>query len=384
MDFDLTDEQKALQDTLSRFIEKDYAFDTRKAIVKSADGAAKGYSPAKWKQLADLGLLALPLPEAHGGMGGTAIDTMLVMQLLGKGLVLEPYLSTVVLCAGLIRDAGSEAQQAAILPGVAEGKLTLALAHYERGGRYENAAVTSTARPEANGYVLNGAKGVVLAGETADKLIVSARTSGRAGEAEGISLFLVDRTATGVIARGYRTQDGGRAAEVELANVGVTKEALIGAEGKALPIIERALDLASAALCAETVGIMTAVNDTTLEYLKTRKQFGQAIGKFQALQHRMADMVVWAEQAKSMMMLAAVKAGSPDAAERSRAIAGARAYIAQAARFVGQNAVQLHGGMGVTDEMQVAHYFKRLTMIAAQFGDADWHLARFSDTLAQA
>jgi alkylation response protein AidB-like acyl-CoA dehydrogenase len=378
MDFDLTDDQKALQDTLARFIEKDYAFDTRKAILKDP----KGYSAEKWKQLADLGLLALPFPEAHGGLNGTPVDTMLVMQLLGRGLVVEPYLSTVILCGGLINDAGSEAQKTAILPAIAEGKLTLALAHYERGGRYELSAVTSTARPEGGGYVLNGAKGVVLNGETADKLIVTARTSGKAGDADGISLFLVDRTAPGVIVRGYRTQDGSRAAEVELANVAAAKDALIGAEGKGLAIIEKALDVANAALCAETVGIMTAVNDTTLEYLKTRKQFGQAIGKFQALQHRMADMVVWAEQAKSMMMLAAVKASDKNAAERSRAIAGARAYVSQASRFVGQNAVQLHGGMGVTDEMQVAHYFKRLTMIAAQFGDADWHMARFSDTLA--
>ena len=378
MDFDLTDDQKALQDTLARFIEKDYDFDKRKAIIKDP----KGYSAEKWKQLADLGLLALPFPEAHGGLDGTPVDTMLVMQLLGRGLVVEPYLSTVVLCGGLIRDAGSDAQKAAILPAIAEGKLTLALAHYERGGRYELSAVTSTARPEGGGYVLNGAKGVVLTGETADKLIVSARTSGKAGDAEGISLFLIDRKAPGVTARGYRTQDGSRAAEIELANVAAAKDALIGPEGKGLPIIEKALDIANAALCAETVGIMIAVNDTTLEYLKTRKQFGQAIGKFQALQHRMADMVVWAEQAKSMMMLAAMKASDTDAAERSRAIAGARAYVGQAARFVGQNAVQLHGGMGVTEEMKVAHYFKRLTMIAAQFGDGDWHMARFSDTLA--
>lgn len=378
MDFDLTDEQKALQDTLARFIEKDYTFDIRKPIIKSAEG----YSKAKWQQLADLGLLALPFPEANGGMNGTAVDTMLVMQLLGKGLVVEPYLSTVILCGGLISDAGSDAQKAATLPAVGEGKMMLAFAHYERGGRYELASVTSTARPEAGGYVLNGAKGVVLHGETADKLIVSARTAGKAGDADGISLFLIDRTTPGVTVRGYRTQDGARAAEIELNNVKASKDALIGAEGKALPIIERAVDVTNAALCAETVGIMSAVNDTTLEYLKTRKQFGTAIGKFQALQHRMADMVVWAEQAKSMMMLAAVKASDKDAAERSRAVAGARAYVTQAARFVGQNAVQLHGGMGVTDEMQVAHYFKRLTMIASQFGDGDWHMARFSDTLA--
>lgn len=378
MDFDLTDEQKALQDTLARFIEKDYDFDKRKAILKDP----AGYSAEKWKQLADLGLLALPFPEAHGGMNGTPVDTMIVMQLLGRGLVVEPYLSTVVLCGGIVRDAGSEAQKAAVLTAISEGKMTLAFAHYERGARYELASVTSTARPEGDGYVLNGAKGVVLNGDTADKLIVTARTSGKAGDADGISLFLVDRKAAGVTVRGYKTQDGARAAEVELNNVKVAKDALIGAEGKGLPVIEQAIDIANAALCAETVGIMIATNETTLEYMKTRKQFGQAIGKFQALQHRMADMVIWAEQAKSMMMLAAVKASSKNPAERAKAIAGAKAYIIQASRFVGQNAVQLHGGMGVTDEMKISHYFKRLTMLAALFGDGDWHMARFSDTLA--
>jgi pimeloyl-CoA dehydrogenase small subunit len=380
MDFDYTDEQKALSDTLARFIAKDYDFDKRRAITKSD----VGFSREVWGQLAELGLLALPFPEEHGGMGGGPIDTMLVMEQLGKGLVVEPYLTTVVLAGGLIRDAGSAAQKSAVLPAIAEGKLIVTLAHYERGGRYELAHVKTTAKTDGGGWVIDGAKGVVGNGDSADKLIVSARTSGGPNDAKGISLFLVDRKAPGVTVRGYRTQDGSRAAEVELKGVKAGKDALIGAEGGGHEALERAIDLVNAAICAEAVGIMTAVNETTTEYLKTRKQFGQPIGKFQALQHRMADMVVSLEQAKSMMMLAAVKVGSKDAAERRKAVSGARAYIGQASRFVGQQAVQLHGGMGVTDEMKVAHCFKRLTMIGASYGDVDWHMGRFADLAVKA
>jgi alkylation response protein AidB-like acyl-CoA dehydrogenase len=380
MDFNYTDEQQALQDTLNRFIERDYDFDKRRARSKSVDG----FSRDTWKQIAELGLLALPLPEAHGGVGGSPIDTKIVMEAIGKGLMVEPYMATVVLGAGLIAAAGSEAQKAALLPQVAEGKLLLAFAHGERAARYDLDHVATTAKADGAGHVLNGAKGVVLNGDTADKLIISARTSGKTSDRDGISLFLVDRTATGVKVRGYATQDGGRAAEVELANVKVVKEALLGGEGKAAPHIARIIDVANAALCAEAVGIMEAVNESTRDYLKTRVQFGKAIGTFQALQHRMADMIVNTEQAKSMAILAAVKASSSDAAERSRTISGAKAYIGGAARFVGQQAVQLHGGMGVVDEMRIAHYFKRLTMIGQTFGDTDWHLARYSDGMSAA
>ena len=377
MDFSYTDEQRALQDTLGRFIEKDYDFDKRRKIAKSE----AGFSREVWRQLAELGLLGLPFPEAYGGVGGGPVDTMIVMELMGRGLVLEPYLSSAVIAGGLIRDAGSEAQKSTLLPAIAEGTLQMSLAHLERGGRYDLAHVTTTAKADAGGYVINGSKGVVLNGASANKLIVSARTSGAATDAAGISLFIVDKGAPGLSVRGYQTQDGGRAAEVDLKNVKVGAEARIGAEGQALAVIERAVDIANAALCAEAVGIMTATNETTLDYIKTRKQFGQPIGKFQAIQHRMADMIVATEQAKSMSILANVNAGSTNAAERGRAIAGAKAYICQAARFVGQQAVQLHGGMGVTDEMKVSHYFKRLTMINATYGDADYHQARYSDTL---
>jgi len=374
MDFNYTDEQNALRDTLTRFIAKDYGFEQRRALAKSAEGFSRDH----WKQFADLGLLALPFHEDFGGMNGNAVDTMLVMEAFGRGLVLEPYLATVVVAGHLVRDAGSTAQKEALLPAIAGGELMLALAHYERGARYEVSRVDTAAKADGAGWKLSGAKGVVLGGGAADTLLVSANTG------KGLSLFLVDSKAAGVTVRSYMTQDGARAAEVRLDNVSVNADALIGTQDGALPIVERALDYGIAALCAESVGIMTALNEATLEYLKTRKQFGQPIGRFQALQHRMVDMVIATEQARSMAMMAAVKADSPDAAERRRAISAARAYVGQQARFVGQQAVQLHGGMGVVDELNVSHCFKRLTMINATFGDVDHHLGLFSDTLLAA
>jgi alkylation response protein AidB-like acyl-CoA dehydrogenase len=287
----------------------------------------------------------------------------------------------VVLCAGLVRDVGSEAQQAALLPGIAMGERILAFAHYEPGSRYALEHVATTAKKEGGGYVLNGAKTVVLSGPQAGTLIVSARTAGGPRDGAGVSLFLVEREAPGVTVQGYVTQDGGRAAEVKLADVRVGADALLGGEGAALPVIERAVDLAIAALCAEAVGVMDALLETTREYLKTRKQFGVPIGKFQALQHRMADMLIATEQARSMAIVAAVKVQSPDAAERRRMVSSAKALVGQSARYVGQQAVQLHGGMGVTDELAAAHLFKRLTVINTLFGDADHHLGLVSDSL---
>jgi len=387
MDFNYTEEQLALQDTLRRYLAKDYGFEQRRALAKSAEGFSRNH----WRQFADLGILALPFPEAFGGItvdGGNAVDNMLVMEMFGRGLVLEPYLATVILCGGLIRDAGSQKQKEEILPAIAGGELLMALAHYEAQGRYQLSHVASTAKPDGNGYTLNGAKAVVLGGGAADKLIVSARSGGGVSDPNGISLFIVARDAPGVTLRSYATQDGARAAEIKLAGVRVGKDALIGAQDAALPIIERAVDYAIAALCAEAVGTMAALNEATLEYIKTRKQFGQPIGRFQALQHRMVDMLMATEQARSMTILAAVRADSvgstDDANERRRAISAAKAYVGQSARSVGQSAVQLLGGMGVVDELNVSHYFKRLTMINATFGDADYHLGCFSDSLLAA
>ena len=374
MNFDYTEEQTALQDTLRRFFARDYGFEHRRAMSRSADG----FDRAAWATFAEFGILALPFPEDFGGLDGSAVDSMLVMEMLGRGLALEPYLPSVILCGGLIRDAGSAAQKEALLPALSGGELMLAFAHCEAGGRYALDHVTTQATPAGGGWKLDGAKAVVLAAPSAHKFIVSAQ------DGTGLSLFLVDAKAPGLSLRSYPTQDGARAADLRLDAVQVGAEALIGPAGGALPLIERAVDYANAALCAEAVGIMAALNEVTLDYLKTRKQFGTPIGKFQALQHRMADMVIATEQARSMATLAAVRADSDDAAERSRCVAAAKAYVLQSARLVGQQAVQLHGGMGVTDELNVGHYFKRLTMIGLTFGDVDYHLGRFSDSLLAA
>src|SRR5688572_7264653 len=376
MDFRLTDEQQQLRDTLARFVQKDYAFEKRKAILKSKDGISR----EAWKQFAEMGLTALGLPEAHGGLPGTPVDTLVVMEVFGRGLVVEPYVATIVLGAELIAKAGSEAQQSAILPKVAAGEHLLALAHDESGGRYELEHVATTAKKQGDHYTLTGAKTVVLHGAQADTLVVSARTSGKERDAKGIALFLVDRKASGVTVRDNPTHDGQRAAEVTLKNA---RGELLGKDGQGHALLEHAQARGIAAPCAEAVGNMAALVEITLAYIKTRKQFGVPIGSFQALQHRMADMVMYVEQARSMAYLAAAKADIADGAERRRVLSAAKVFVGQAARFVGQQAVQLHGGIGVTDEANVSHYFKRLTLINATFGDADHHLGRFSDALLE-
>jgi len=380
MEFNYSEEQLALQDTLQRFISRDYDFDKRRKFSASS----LGYSAEVWSQFAELGLLALPLPEAFGGLGGNAVDIMLVMEQFGQGLLLEPYLSTVVICGGLIRDAASEPMQQKLLPQIAAGTTKLSLAAYEAAGRYELSYVGCTAEQSGAGWRLSGRKTVVLDGASADHYLVAARSSGKVSDRDGISLFLVPRDAKGLTVAAYPTQSGARAADLQLENVTLGADALIGAPAKGLAVIERAVDRANAALCAEAVGIINALNQATLNYLKTRKQFGVAIGTFQALKHKMADMLIAAEQSRSMAIIAAVHADSYDAADRHRAVSAAKAYIGQAGRLVGQQAVQLHGGMGVVDELIVSHYFKRLTMIDLSFGDADHHLASFSDTLRPA
>jgi alkylation response protein AidB-like acyl-CoA dehydrogenase len=371
MNFNFSEEQQQLRDTLDRYVRKDYGFEKRRGII----GGSEGWSREVWAQLADLGVLAVGLPEEHGGLGGGPFDTLLVMEALGRGMVVEPYLATVVLGAGLVARAGSEAQKADILPAVAAGERRLALAHYERGARYDLARIEASAGRDGDGWLLDGRKSVVLHGAAADTLLVSARTPG------GISLFLVDAKAAGLARRDTPAQDGHRVAEVELKGVRVGPDALLGTEGGALPQIELALDHAIAALCAEAVGGMAALIEATVGYLKTRKQFGVPIGSFQALQHRAVEMYLHAEQARSMSYLAADKLDAADAAERRRALSGAKVLVGNAARYVGQQAVQLHGGIGVTDELAVGHYFKRLTMITLLFGDVDHHLALFGEAM---
>ncbi len=380
MDFNLSEEQTAIQDSLRRYLQKDYGFEQRRAFTKSA----LGHSAEAWATYAELGLLALPFSEADGGLGGNAIDTMLICETFGASLALEPFVATVVMSGSLLADLGNDAQRESLLGGIVQGQLLVSLAHGEPGARYATNHVAASARPEGGGWVLSGHKAVVLGAPSADKFLVSARTAGQAFDAQGVSLFVVDRSAPGVTVRAYGTQDGQRAGEVLLDGVQLDAQARVGPDGGALAAIERAIDRGIAALCAEAVGVMAALNAATLEYLKTRKQFGQPIGKFQALQHRMADMAIATEQARSMALLAAVKADDPQPLERRRCVSAAKAYIGQSGRTVGQGAVQLHGGMGVTDELIVSHYFKRLTVINATLGDAEHHVGRFSATLLAA
>jgi pimeloyl-CoA dehydrogenase small subunit len=375
MDFDFTEEQRLLDESVRRLVKDNYDIPKRKSYMATAEG----FSRALWARYAELGLLGLPFAEEHGGFGGGGVETMIVMESIGRGLVVEPYLATVILGGGLVALAGNAEQKTAILPAVAEGRLLLAFAHGERQSRYALADVETRAKKDGGGYVLDGMKGVVLHGDSADRLIVSARTSGGARERDGITLFLVDAKAKGVSRRGYPTVDGLRAAEVTLEAVRVGADAVLGTPDHAYEMIERAVDRAIAALSAEAVGIIETLNATTLDYLKTRKQFGVPIGSFQALQHRMVEMVVEHEQAKSMAVLAALSAESNDARERRRAISAAKAQIGKSGRFVGQQAIQLHGGIGMTDEYIAGHYFKRLTMIDRSFGDADHHLDRFAE-----
>src|SRR5471032_184243 len=369
MDFNVNQEQQQFADALRRWVDKDYAFEKRRSIIHSD----LGISDAAWVGLAELGMTALPLPSSAGGFDGTAVDMLLVMQELGRGLVVEPYFATVFGAKFLTLAGGHEA----VLEQVAAGSLKLACALGERQARHDLFDIATIATGSGNGFVLDGTKTVVVHGAQAGSLIVSARSSGDQRGTDGISLFLVPVDAPGVSIRDCRTIDGQRAATVTLVQVVLGAEALIGQAGQGWEILDAALDYGATLLCAQAVGAMDAIFAATLEYLKTRQQFGAPIGKFQALQHRMADMFIHLEQARSMAMLAAVKVSSESAEERRRTVSAAKARVGQAAKFVGQQAVQLHGGMGVTDELPAAHHFKRLTMIDLTLGDVDHHLERF-------
>lgn len=375
MDFDYSEDQVLLQESVQRFVQNAYSFEQRRKVVATDDG----YLAANWKQFAELGWLGMPFPEDFGGFGGTPVETMIVMEAFGTGLVTEPYFPTVVLGGGTILHGGSEAQKKEILPAVAEGDLKLALGFVERQSRYNLADVETKASKADGGWVLEGMKGVVFGAPAADKLIVSARTAGGARDADGITLFLVDKGAEGVRVRGYPTADGLRAGEVYLDKVKLPADAVVGAVDGGLPLLEQVIDYGIAALCAEAVGAMKHLNDMTLDYLKTREQFGQPIGRFQVLQHRMVDMFIAHEEAKSMAMMAAMRADEEDATERKKAMSAAKVQIGKSARYVGQQAIQLHGGIGMTEEYAAGHYFKRLTMIERALGDTDHHLKRFSE-----
>jgi len=373
MDFSFTEEQVLLRNSVQRLIQDRYSFEARKAILASDSG----WSSDCWRAFAELGLLAAPFAEEHGGFGGGAIEVMIIMEEFGKGLVVEPYLQTVVLCGGLINLAGSSAQKVALLPKIASGDLILAMAYAEPQGRFNLADLVTKAEKTGDGFILNGNKAVVAAAPWADKLLVTARTSGVQRDKDGVTIFIVDKNAPGISTRDYPTIDGQRASEISFENVKLGADTVLGQAGKGLALLEEAFDRTIAAQCAEAVGCMRVLTDATVEYCKTRKQFGQPIGKFQVLQHRMVDMFMECEQSLSITYMVNLKLDESEAG-RMKAASAAKVQIGKAGRFVGQQAIQLHGGMGMTDELNVGHYFKRLTMIDAQFGNVDYHLKRFA------
>jgi pimeloyl-CoA dehydrogenase small subunit len=374
MDFDLSDEQRLLTDSVTRLMADQYGFAARKDYLKQEHG----WSPMLWSQFAELGLLGLPFAEEYGGFGGGPVETMLVMEQFGRALVVEPYVATVVLAGTAIRLAGNADQQQALLPKIADGSLKLAFAHGERQARYDLTDVMTTATRDGKGWVLDGAKAVVTHGDCADTLVVSARTAGERDEAAGITLFLVDANAPGVARRGYAVRDEQRAADIALSNVRVADADVLGEIGNALPIIEHVVETGIAATSAESVGAMAAMNDLTLEYSRTREQFGKPIGSYQVVQHRLADMFMAMEQGRSMAMLATMSVNEPDPVERARNIAMAKVGVGQAGRYVSQSAVQMHGGIGMTEEYAVGHYFRRCMVIERLFGDPAYYLAKLA------
>jgi len=375
MDFALSEEQQLLRHSVERLFADHYAFDARKRYAQEEGG----FGRAVWTRYAELGLLGLPFEEQHGGSAGGPVETMIVMEAIGRALALEPFLATVVLGGGALRFGGSAAMRAELIPQIASGALILAFAHSERQARYDLADVAVRARREDSSYVLDGAKSLVLHGDSAQKFVVSARLTGGQKDRDGIGLFLVDAAADGVSRRGYPTVDGMRAAELTLTGVRIAADAVIGPPGAALPLIERIVDIGIAALAAEAVGAMAAMHEATVDYMKTRKQFGVTIGSFQVLQHRAADMLIALEQARSMAMLATMMAEEDNVRERRQAISAAKVQIGRSGRIVGHGAIQIHGGIGMTMEAKVGHYFKRVTAIDALFGDADYHLGLLAE-----
>ena len=376
MEFTYNEEQQMLADTVTRWLDAHYDFESRRRFA-----ARDTLCQENWSHLAELGLLGLNIPEEHGGLGASPVETLIVMQAFGRGLLVEPFLSTAVVAARLLAASDSRPQHGGVLKSIAEGSQRVALAALEPAARFDLVDVRTSAVENGNAYILNGRKAVVLHGDSAHSLVVSARTAGGQRDREGISLFLVDASLRGVSITGYPTIDGQRAAEVDLSNVAVPPAALIGRRGFGYELLEWAVDAGIAALCAEATGAMEKLMEITAEHLRTRKQFGQPIGRFQALQHRVADMQTAIEQARSMALLAASRVDHPDRTERRKALSAAKVMVGRAGRLVGEQAVQLHGAMGMTAELAVGWYFKRLTCIDMTWGDAEHHVEIYGDLL---
>ena len=374
MDFNFTEEQTLLENMVTSFVRDNYTWEAREAIVKTEEG----WKPENWNQFAELGLLGVPFAEEFGGLGGSVVDTMIVMEQFGKGLVVEPYMPSVVLAGGLISSLGSKEQVEAIIPTIISGEARYAFAHSEPQSRFDLYDVKTSAVTNDGDFVLNGFKSVVFGGPIATHLIISARTSGEQRDTNGITLFLVDKTAAGLTLQNYPTIDEYRASEVVIENLKISKDMILGKLDNAYAAIDENIDRSTIAVCAEAVGILEVLKDTTIDYCKNRKQFGQAIGKNQSIQHRLVDMMIEYEQSKSILYMACT-ADLSNPSDRKKAVSGAKARIGKAIKYVGENAIQLHGGMGMVDEYMVSHYFKRATMLGILFGNEDYHMKRFSD-----
>jgi alkylation response protein AidB-like acyl-CoA dehydrogenase len=373
MDFSFSEEQVLLRNSVAKYLSDNYRFEDWRRFTRNEAGR----DPRHWAQFAELGLLAASLPEEYGGLGGDGVSSLVIMEEFGRALVVEPYVPTAIIGGGMLTETGTDALKGEWLPKIAAGETVMAFAFAEPSGRFNLADVATTARKQGGSFILSGVKSVVIGAPWADTLIVTARTGGGQRERQGISVFLVDRSAKGVFTRDYPTVDGNRASEVTFENVEVPLSRLIGEQDSALPAIERAVDRGIAAHCAEATGAMKKLVDATVEYSKTRKQFGVPIGKFQVLQHRMVDMFVNYEQAVSITLMVTLRLDGT-AEERGRAASAAKVQIGRSGRFIGQSAVQIHGGMGMTDELDVGHYFKRLTMLDTLYGNVDHHLMRYA------
>ena len=373
MDFTFNEEQTLIQDQVDQFIQKEYDWETRQSLSNSE----LGFGDNNWQKFAELGWLGISTSEDNGGFGGSAIESMLIMEAFGKGLVVEPFLETIIMSGGLIDEHGSDQQKSSILEPAIAGQLHLALAYAEPQSRFNLSDVVTEAKSDGDNFILNGYKSVVMNGPSANKIIISARTSGSQLEENGITLFIVDGDSQGLNKTNYKTVDGRRASDLTIENVSVSKDDAIGQIDAGFDILDSSIDRAILAISAEAVGAMEVLYKTTVEYTKTREQFGTSIGKFQVLQHRMVDMFMEYEQCKSLLYMATMKheEGSADA---KKAISGLKYQVGKAGRFIGQQAVQLHGGMGVTDELNVGHYFKRLTTVGTIFGNSDYHLKKYT------
>ncbi len=374
MDFSLSDEQRLIQDGLRRLLQKNYGFEQRKGFLR----ARGGWSAEMWAHYAEMGLLALPFAEEHGGLSGTPVETMIVMEEFGRALTLEPYLASVVMAGGVLRHAGSDMQLGRLAEKVIDGSLVLSLAHEEALAQGDLRRVDTTARQRGEGWRLDGEKSFALHGGSADGLIVSARIAGDPDDENGIGLFYVDARQDGVTIDDYTLHDGQHAAALKLTNVRIAPENVIGAPGDAYPVLARVNDETIAAVCAEAVGVMSELHEMTIDYLKQRRQFGVSIGSFQALQHRAADMYIALEQARSMAIYAAMMCTENDPAARAQAMSAAKYQIGRSGRFIGEQAVQLHGGIAIAAEYRAGHYFKKLTTLDQFLGDADHHLEALS------